>query len=187
MKTLRTPQLRTPHPAIACRLRPGWSLIEMLAVIMIIGLLIGFMAPRLVNRVVTRARITATRQQMDELRKALVGDPNIVVEGEMISGGYLGDVGSWPPPAPGDTLGLAWLWKQPPGIPVWSPYTRRGWHGPYIRADSAQRFTDDPWENPYRFIRDASGTPIGLESAGPDGNFAPPPPNAADDNIQVRW
>jgi hypothetical protein len=159
----------------------------MMAVILIIGLLIGFMIPRMVSRAVTQARVAACRQQLSEIKKALVGDPSIVVEGEQIDIGYVGDVGSYPPPAPGDTVGLAWLWKQPPGVPAWNPYTRRGWHGPYIRTDSAQRFTDDPWENPYRYIRGPSGTPEGLESAGPDGMFAPPPPNAAADNIQIRW
>jgi prepilin-type N-terminal cleavage/methylation domain-containing protein len=167
--------------------RRGWTLVELLVALSIIGLLIGFMVPRLVSRTVSQARIAATRQQMEELSKALVGDPRQVVEGELVSVGYRGDVGAWPPPAPGDTLGLTWLWLRPPGVPIYDFYTKRGWNGPYIRADSSKRFLDDSWGNPYRFIRDENRLPIGLESAGPDGLFVPPPANAAEDNIQVRW
>lgn len=162
-------------------------MVELLVVLMIIGILIGFTVPRLVNRTVTQARIVAARQRMDEIRKALVGDPSLIVEGELVSVGYRGDVGAWPPSAPGDTLGLIYLAIKPPGVEDYNPYTRHGWNGPYIRADSAQQFTRDPWGNSYRFIRDDRGEPIGLESAGPDGQFSPPPPEAERDNIKVMW
>jgi hypothetical protein len=162
-------------------------LIELLTVMMIVGLLIAFMVPRMVSRITTQARVAATRQRMDELKKALVGDPNLVVDGEMVSVGYRGDVGAWPPSAPGDNLGLIYLWRQPPGVPSYNPYTRHGWNGPYVRADSTLEFEDDAWENPYRFIRDSNNNPIGLESAGPDGILDPPPPEATADNLRVLW
>lgn len=166
----------------------GWSLVELLVVIMVIGLLIGFTAPQMVGRIVSRARMAVARQQMEEVKKALVGDPSMISDGEMVSPGYRGDVGSWPPSAPGDSLGLTYLMVKPPGVAEYSPYTRRGWNGPYIRADSAKRFLDDPWGTSYRFVRDVTtNEPVGLESAGPDGAFVSPPPNAAADNIQVRW
>jgi general secretion pathway protein G len=166
---------------------PGWTLVELLIVIGIIGLLIGFMAPRLVSRALNLARVTAARQQMDEIRKALVGDPNLISDGELASPGYHGDVGAWPPPAPGDTIGLTWLWRQPPGVATYNPYTKHGWNGPYIRADSMLRFIDDPWTNPYRFIRDANNNPIGIQSMGADGFFGPPVPGAPVDDITVMF
>jgi general secretion pathway protein G len=165
--------------------RKGWTLIELMIAIAIVGLLIGFMAPRLVGRVVNQARVTATRQQMEEIRKALVGDPNLINDGELVSPGYLGDVGTWPPPAPGDTIGLTWLWRQPAGVPAYNPYTKHGWNGPYIRADSMLRYLDDAWENPFRYIRDGTGKPIGLESMGPDGVFGPPVPGGVVDDIRI--
>ncbi len=167
--------------------RPGWTLVELLIVIAIVGLLIGFMAPRLVSRTLNLARATAARQQMDEIRKALVGDPNLISDGELVSPGYKGDVGSWPPPAPGDTIGLTWLWRQPPNVPTYNPYTKHGWNGPYIRADSSLRFLDDPWTNPYRFIRDSNNNPIGIESMGADGFFGPPLPGQPVDDIRVMF
>jgi len=165
----------------------GWSLVELLIVIMIIGLLIGFTAPRLVGRIVNQARVTVCRQQMDEIKKALTGDPSVISDGEMVVTGYRGDVGAWPPSAPGDSLGLTYLMIKPPGVADFNPYTRHGWNGPYLRADSAKRFLNDPWGVSYRFIRDEHNEPVGLESAGPDGRFEQPPPDAAADNIQVRW
>jgi general secretion pathway protein G len=172
--------------------RPGWSLIELMVVILIIGLLVAFMAPRLVSRMLTQARVAACRQQMSEIKIALVGDPTLVVEGEMISLGYHGDVGSWPPSWPGDTMGFHYLTFPPPGIPAWDPYTKHGWHGPYLHADtsaSARDIQDDPWENPYQYIRDANGNPIGILSAGPDGDFVSVPggPDATLDNIRVMF
>ena len=165
----------------------GWSLIELMVVIMIIGLLIAFTAPRLVGRVVNQARMAATRQQMEEIKKALVGDPSLIVDGEMAAPGYRGDVGDWPPSAPNDSLGLTYLMTPPPGVPSYNPYTHHGWNGPYIRADSPDRILFDSWGTSYRFVRDSTGTPIGLESAGPDGRFDSPPDNAGADNVQVRW
>lgn len=167
--------------------RKGWTLIELMVAIAIVGLLIGFMAPRLVGRVVNQARVTATRQQMDEIRKALVGDPNLISDGELVSPGYVGDVGSWPPPATSDTVGLTWLWRQPPGVPSFNPYTKHGWNGPYIRADSSLRFLDDAWANPFRFVRDPNGKPIGLESMGQDGVFGPPVPGGTVDDIRIMF
>jgi general secretion pathway protein G len=166
---------------------PGWTLIELLIVIAIIGVLIAFMVPRLVGRTVNLARITATKQQMDEIRKALVGDLSLISDGEMVSPGYKGDVGSWPPPAPGDTTGLTWLWRQPPNVPTYNPYTKHGWNGPYIRADSSLRFLDDAWGNAYLFVRDANNNPIGIKSIGPDGILGPPISGGAVDDITVMF
>jgi len=165
----------------------GFTLLELLIVISIIGLLLAYTAPRLVGRIVNQARVVACRQQMEEVKKALVGDPSIIINGQLGDPGYVGDVGSYPPAAPNDSLGFTYLMEQPPGVPLWNPYTGHGWNGPYIRADSVKRFATDPWGNSFRFIRDAGGNPTGLESAGPDGVFDPPPPTASDDNIQVMW
>jgi len=165
----------------------GFSLVELMVVISIIGILIAFMVPRMVGRLTTQARIVSTRQEMEELKKALVGDPSVVVEGELVSVGYYGDVGSWPPPAAGDTLGLTWLTRKPAGVPDWNPYIRHGWNGPYVRDTTSMGFLDDAWSNPYRFVRNEGLVPVGLESAGPDGLFSGPPAEAEKDNITVMW
>ena len=172
--------------------RPGWSIIELLVVILIIGLLIAFTAPKLVSKMTTRARVAETREQLGEIKIALVGDPRLQVEGEMNSLGYHGDVGAWPGGFPGDSMGFHWLYTRPPGVPAWEPYTKHGWHGPYLHVDtsaSARDIQDDPWENPYQYIRDSNGNPIGIMSAGPDGDFVSVPggPDATLDNIRVMF
>ena len=179
---------RQPPAASRQPNRPGWTLIELLVVIAIIALLIAYLTPILVGHVLTRARIVATQQQLDELKKALVGDPSLGMIGDdFVAPGYHGDVGTWPPPAPSDTTGLTWLWKPPPGVPAWNPYTHHGWNGPYIRSDSSLSFLDDPWGNPIRYIRDSTGNPVGLESLGPDGVLGAPVSGSQDDDIKVYF
>jgi len=128
---------------------------------------------------------------MEEIKVALKGDPRLISpDGEPYSGGYVGDVHSFPPGAPGDTLGLKWLAERPPGVAAWDPYMHTGWNGPYLRVptDSLSKDIDeDAWENPFRYIKNSNGDPIGLESAGPDGLFDPPPAEATADNIKVIW
>ena len=151
------------------RFRRGWTLVELMVAIAIIGVLLAYMVPHLVSHSINLARITATRQQMEEIKKALVGDPSLVVDGQLASPGYVNDVGAWPIPAPQDTTGLTWLWLQPPGVPSYNPYTQHGWNGPYIRADSSLTYLDDSWGNSYLYVLDSTGKKIGLRSLGPDG------------------
>jgi general secretion pathway protein G len=187
MKAIRSTLYALRPSGVRRTARSGWTLVELLIVIAIIGLLIGYMVPKMASRMLTQARVSATRSQEDELKKALVGDPNLVVNGEFVSLGYRGDVGAWPPAAPGDTLGLTWLWRQPVGVPAYNPYTKHGWNGPYIHADSSLKFLDDSWGNSYRFVRDGLGQPIGIQSAGPDGYFGPPPGSSTVDDITVMF
>lgn len=157
---------------------------ELLIVIGVIGLLLAYMGPRLVGRMLERTKIVVTRQKAEELKKALVGEL-LIVDGQPVMSGYRYDVGAWPPPAPGDTIGLTWLWRQPPGVPSYNYYTQHGWNGPYIRGDSSLSFLFDAWQNPFRFVRDANGVPIGIQSAGPDGVFGPV--GTKDDDITVMF
>lgn len=86
----------------------GFTLLELLVVILIIGLLTGIVAPRFLGQI-GRSEATAARAQLDAFDKALQA--------------YRIDVGRFP-----DTSqGLRALVAQPSGEPRW--------RGPYMQGD----------------------------------------------------
>ncbi len=153
----------------------AWTLLELLVTLSIIGIILGFFVPPIVSRITMNAKIGATRSEMNQLRVAIVGNPDIVAGGEYTDLGFYGDVGRYPrhlvelvTSRPDTTR---FVYPEREAILPWNPFTKRGWHGPYVRDDGEQGYQADAWDNPYRFRKDALGTPIGLESAGPDGRW----------------
>jgi general secretion pathway protein G len=119
----------------------GFTLLEMLVVLVIIGLLVGLVGPRLFGRVET-SRIQAAEAQIKLLRGALET--------------YRLDVGALPSAAEG----LEALLKVP------NDAVRPRWKGPYL--DDALPL--DPWGNPYQYsVPGADGRPYALYSLGADG------------------
>ena len=88
------------------RLHRGFTLLELLVVMVIIGLLVGYVGPKYFSQI-GKSEIKATRAQIDSLEKALDQ--------------YRLDVGRYP----STELGLAALMAQPSGE------TR--WQGPYLK------------------------------------------------------
>jgi general secretion pathway protein G len=86
----------------------GFTLLELLVVILIVGLLTGIVAPRFMNQV-ARSEVTTAKAQMDALDKALQS--------------YRIDVGHFPTTA----QGLQVLARQPVEEPRW--------RGPYLQGD----------------------------------------------------
>ena len=86
----------------------GFTLLELLVVVLIIGLLAGFVAPRYFNQV-GKSEINVAKAQIDALEKALDQ--------------YRLDTGHYPT----TELGLAAL--------VTRPTTEPKWAGPYLRKD----------------------------------------------------
>ncbi len=107
---------------IAClhkRRMAGFTLLELLVVIVIIGLLAGLVAPRYFGQV-SKSNTQVAHAQIDLLQKALDQ--------------YRLDVGRYP----GTELGLAALNTRPQGIEKWAgPYLSKAvpndpWGAPYI-------------------------------------------------------
>jgi general secretion pathway protein G len=100
----KTPPRMSPHRHTA--LQRGFTLLELLVVILIIGLLTGIVAPRFMSQI-SRSEVTTARAQMDAFRKA--------VEAFRI------DNGRYPTTAEGlDALVVA-------------PADAPRWHGPYLQ------------------------------------------------------
>ena len=128
---------------VTARRRSGFTLLELVVVIIVLGLLAGIVAPQIINRL-SEAKSTTAKTQIELLSVALDG--------------YRLDNGSYPT----TEQGLAALRERParPPVPV-------NWRGPYLRKDVPL----DPWGRPYLYRAPGQRNPgaFDLESLGRDG------------------
>jgi general secretion pathway protein G len=125
------------------RQRSGFTLLELVVVIIVLGLLAGIVAPQIINRL-SEAKSTTARTQIELLSVALDG--------------YRLDNGSYPT----TEQGLAALREKPTRAPV-----PANWRGPYLRKGVPL----DPWGRAYLYRAPGEKNPgaFDLESLGRDG------------------
>ena len=125
------------------RRRSGFTLLELVVVIIVLGLLAGIVAPQIIGRL-SEAKSTTARTQIELLSVALDG--------------YRLDNGSYPT----TDQGLAALRDRPTRSPV-----PTNWRGPYLR----KAVPLDPWGREYRYLAPGERNPnaFDLESLGRDG------------------
>jgi general secretion pathway protein G len=120
----------------------GFTLLEMLVVMVIIGLLAGLVGPRIFGKV-DSSKVQTAQTQVKMLESAL----NIMRL----------DVGQIPPPE----QGLQWLLSAPLDSNLQSL-----WKGPYIEGALPM----DPWNNPYQYTTPGpDNKPYAVYSFGADG------------------
>ncbi|MDE2367964.1 MAG: type II secretion system major pseudopilin GspG [Burkholderiales bacterium] len=133
---VRLPARRYRHRSV------GFTLLEMLVVLVIIGLVAGLVGPRLFSKV-DSSKVQTTGVQIKLLRGA--------VETMRM------DIGIYPPV----DVGLSMLVTPPT-----DPSLRARWKGPYL--DEAVPL--DPWGNPYLYqVPGDEGRPFAIISLGADG------------------
>lgn len=103
--------------------RDGFTLLELLVVLAILGLLIGLVAPAIMRQFGS-AKDKIAHQSIERLATVL----------DM----YKLDVGAYPT----TEQGLQALITQPPGVAHWS--------GPYLKGD---KIPEDPWGHPFAYRR----------------------------------
>jgi len=118
----------------------GFTLLEILVVVAILGLLIGLVAPRVLNQL-SGARTSIAHQSVARLGSVL----------DL----YKLDVGSYPT----TEQGLQALVDRPAGVTTWN--------GPYLQGEGLPQ---DPWGRPYLYRDPSSrpGHEYDLCSRGPD-------------------
>ena len=118
----------------------GFTLVEMLVVLAIIGLLVGLVAPRVFGQL-AEAKVRTAHIQIESFKNAL----------DLF---YL-DAGRYPT----TQEGLQSLNTRPSDVASWG--------GPYIKGTNVPR---DPWNNPYNYkAPGANGRPFDITSNGPGG------------------
>jgi general secretion pathway protein G len=117
----------------------GFTLVEMLVVITIIGLIMGLIGPRVLNYL-SESKVKTARIQLQSFASAL----------DLF---YL-DAGRYP----SSSEGLAALVHQTPGVAAWN--------GPYLKGGSVP---NDPWNHAYVYRAPGEHGPYDIMSYGSDG------------------
>jgi general secretion pathway protein G len=137
--------------------RAGFTLIEILVVIIVIGLLAGLVGPRILGRV-SEAKTATARTQIELIGMALDN--------------YRLDNGSYPT----TEQGLAALQEKPTREPV-----AANWRGPYLK----KAIPADPWGRPYGYASPGEQNPraYDLWTFGRDGESG----GEEDDEDVLSW
>src|SRR5437016_6615520 len=114
----------------------GFTLVEMLVVITIIGLIMGLIGPRVLNYL-NESKVKAAKIQLQSFSSAL----------DLF---YL-DAGRYP----STSEGLAALVQRTPGVAAWN--------GPYLKGGNVP---NDPWNNAYLYRSPGERGPYEIMSYG---------------------
>jgi len=127
----------------ASRRNAGFTLIEVLIVLAIIGLVASLVGPRVLGYL-SDSKVKAARVQIEALGSSL----------DL----FFLDNGRYPSTAEG----LNALVKKPGNA--------QQWNGPYLKSGDVPK---DPWGNPYLYKVPGKGTPYAIISTGPEGREGP--------------
>jgi general secretion pathway protein G len=117
----------------------GFTLVELLVVLVILGLVMGLVGPRVLNYL-TSSRERAASLQISSFKSAL----------DL----FFLDTGRYPTASEG--LGAL----------VTRPSSVQSWNGPYLQQAGVPA---DPWGNPYRYVVPGQNAPYRIVSNGADG------------------
>jgi general secretion pathway protein G len=130
---------RSRSPAILKPSTAGFTLVEMLVVLVIIGMVMGLVGPRVLSYL-SNAKEKTARIQIASFANSL----------DMM----YADVGRYP----NSREGLGALIQRPPGVD--------SWRGPYLKGSEVP---NDPWGNPYVYRSPGSHGAYDIVSYGSDG------------------
>jgi len=132
---------------VQCHMRAGFSLMEIMIAVMILGLVAGLVGPK-VFQMLENAKKTSAKSEMKAFKSAITL--------------YKSNTGVFP----GKLVDLI---KKPKDERV-----SKKWQGPYIEKE-VEETPEDPWGNKYSYKVSAEGAkkPYELLSYGPNGKGSP--------------
>jgi hypothetical protein len=153
----------------------GATVFETTVTIFVIAILVSGFGTALYSTTLESRRIAA-QTQLEGLKKAIVGEPRSVPQGEksLIRHGYIGDMGALPPALDAlETIGVQPEYEVNSLIQI-----GRGWRGPYVSSAIAAGLID-PWGNALIYnttptISALTGSAVvaTIRSSGPDRQSA---------------
>lgn len=117
------------------RAQSGFTIVELLMVILIVGILSGVMLPQFID-FRSDAKISVTKEKLNAFKLALDGDSRQVVNGQAVSPGFLKHLGA----APTSLNDLVAQGTQA----NYDPFSKKGWNGPYLDS-SDSNWNKDAW------------------------------------------
>lgn len=160
-------------------------------IILVVLSIIAALAIPLALRIFTVTAENTTNTEMQNLKNAMIGDPDKLASSQRADFGYLGDVGC----LPGSIQDLL---TKPSGVPNYSfsstAQIGAGWRGPYITGaatgQETDTFTKDEWGNSYTYT--PAGTPAcppnataTFRSGGVNATFDGVPPTGDDIDYSI--
>ncbi len=139
------------HTSRHLRSDRGFTLVEVVLVLMISAILVT-VALKSGLSISDAAKVEETKQEMEALEFAIIGNPALQNSGARSDFGYVGDVGAMPP-------NLGALATNPGGYATW--------RGPYVKARFTQvsdDFTRDAWGTTYGYTGGVAITSTGSGS-----------------------
>ena len=151
--------------------------IGILSAIILIGMTLALIAASIpiVNQVAVAAKTLRTREDLDQLKTSLTGNPNLIIALGRADFGYIGTIGDVPA-----TLEDLWVKGSQPNYDFDTTlFVGAGWIGPYPPVPFVEELVAldrDPFGNSYvytntPFNRAADGAEVAVRvlSKGPDG------------------
>lgn len=118
----------------------GFTLIELVIIIVVLGILASFGIAKY-SDFLQESKIAATRSEMTTIKRAIVGNPQVVSGGRYVDVGFEGNIGNPP-------YQLIDLVRCPDTILTYNAIARLGWNGPYLDSAGGS-YLKDSWGQDY--------------------------------------